>query len=644
MKLRRILCYILILLLNFSAIAQNKEHSGIELCNEVHSFLKKSGFSPESQSLVISGENTFPYNIIVRISPEQNTSPENILLVFFQEDIPKNQLLIRESLKKIQEAHYPFSVTALFAYGERQILEKSDMIYGTEIFLESINTNLSYTAVIFDLESKENIVETTANGLSSPPQLIKNSMNLYKTYGIGNKLPPFILSQISSYDFISTSVLGNFFDYNIPSIKLSLGDIPEEKKAATAGNIITGTVSLLSKDSDISWEHHFLIIKLFGSYHIISEIIILHIVIPTIFIWILFIFLLIFVNRRLKKHTWYTIGNIWWSVPVTYVIIVTGFFISGIFFNNVFPNASPAWKIYGRFLFQISISLFISLSFYLVILTLNYRFDERAVDYLIVISCFINQSLFILADISLSPIFIIICLLSLLALTVKNNALHIAVFLLMILPLIPYSHRMITASNLKDMSFYIEKSKGLLIVVPLVLYPVHIVLFRILTSVRSHTKSIKFLLLSTILTFSLIIISLTSLSLIRTKSLNHQQYVRPTVSMSALGNKLISLSVSDKNVFDDIIRTINVSLKQDCLLCDIIIYSDTMNPILYSDNDFSTINVNTARFRIPNNPPEKMSFSYGTQKGPSRITVSAVIKGEIEGDYQFISKSLDIGE
>ena len=153
MKTRRFICYILIFLFCSLAYAQNKEPSGIELCRQVHSFLKENRFSPTTQSLVISGENTFSYNIIVTFTPEQNSSPENLLLVFFQEDVLKNKSIIKETLKRIKEANYPFTVTALFAYGEKQKIQKTDMIYGTNVFLESLSTNLSYTAVIFDIES-----------------------------------------------------------------------------------------------------------------------------------------------------------------------------------------------------------------------------------------------------------------------------------------------------------------------------------------------------------------------------------------------------------------------------------------------------------------------------------------------------------
>lgn len=656
MKIRQILCSILIFLTSSFLSARENSPVGIELCSEVHTFLKKNGFSPSTQSLVVSGENTFPYNIIVTFSPEQNTSPENLLLVFFQEDLPKNQKIIKEALSAIREAQYPFTITALFAYGEKQVLEKADMIYGSEVFLESLNTNLSYTAIIFDLEGEKNYIDTTSSKLSSPPYLIKNAMNLYSENDIAKELPSIIISHLSSYSFISSRILSGFFNYEIPAIKLSLADLNSEKaedadkKIEKAIKIITGFVEGFSKTADTSWEHHFMIIKLFGSYHIVSEKNILHIVVPIIFLWLLFIFSFAFVNRRLQKHTWSTIGKIWWSVPLTYILLTAGFFIGGFLFRNISGNASYAAKIYGQLVFQISISLLLNLSAYLIILTLNNGFNERAVDYLLVISCFINQSIYILADISLSPVSIIICLLSILALTVKNNYLHIAIFLLMIVPLIPYASRIISASNLRELSLTLSRYKAINLIIPLVLTPVFIVLFRIITSVRntkaikSRRKRLKFVIISTGAAFLAITASLTVFGFIRSRSLNRQQKKANEILINPDGNQLISLTVKERNVFDDIIRTLDVSLEKDCLICDILITTEEGNPILYSDNDYSNPSANQARFSIPNNPPREMSFSYGAAKLPCKITVSAVYQDEVNGSFQFISHSLTTGE
>ncbi len=643
MKSKRILCYILFFLFCSLTFAQTKEPAGIELCKEVYSFLKKNGFSPATQSLVVSGENAFPYNIIVTFPAEQNTSPENLILVFFQEDVLKNPEIIKDSLKKIKAQKYPFTITTLFAYGEKQKLEKADMIYGTSVYLENINTNLSYTAVIFDLEGETSVIETTASKLSSPPLLIKNAMNLYKSCGVEGSAPWIVLSQISSYSFIKNRLLENFFTNDIPAIQFTLGGLSPDQKEEIETNVITGFVEQFSKTPVISWEHHFLIIRLFGSYHLITEKNILRIATPTIFLWILFIFLLIFVNRRLKNHTWYTIGKIWWSVPLTYVLMVLSFIGSGYFFRYLFTNISHAEKIYWQLIVQISGSLFVLLAVYLFILTLNYRFDEHSIDYLLVISCFINQSIFILTDISLSPIFIVICLLSLLALTVKNNYLHIAVFLLMIAPLIPYAHRVIDAAELKNLSTFIARSKYLNFVIPLVLYPVYIVLFRIVTSVRTRRKTFKHMIISVALIFVFVSGSLVCLGIARTKILNKKQIYSPEISLSPRGTEVITVSYSDQTFFDDIIRTIDVSLKEHCILCDVLISSEGTNPILYSDNDYTNPNLTSARFRIPDNPPHEMSFSYGAAKTGCRITVSAVIEGEEPEDYQFVSRSLVIG-
>ena len=642
MKVRHILCSILIFLFCALAYAKTSRLTGIELCSDVHSFLKKNGFSPSTQSLLASGENTFPYNIIVTFSPEQNTSPENLLLIFFQDDVPKNQEIIKDSLESIKNANYPFTITALFAYGEKQKLDKADMIYGTKVFLESLNTNLYYSAIIFNLEDCKNTIETTSSGLSSPPWLIKNSFNLYNNCQVNGASPFFLLSQISSFKFISNRILKGFFDYEIPAIELCLGEIDGDEKIKKTSDVIKGSAELFSKTADTSWEHHFLILRLFGSYHIISERTILHIVIPTIFLWLLFIFLLIFVNRRLKKHTWYTIGKVWWSVPLTFFILTGSFFLAGMIYTNLFPNVSYAGSVYGRLSFQIITGLFFCFIEYLLILFTNYGFEERAIDYLLVISCIINQSLFILADISLSPIFIMICILSLIALTVKNNPLHFAIFLLMVAPLIPYGHRVITASEIKGLSEFLKGPKPS-ILIPLVLYPVYIVLFRILTSIRTRYKKVRTLFIFSSVIFVSISFSLILLGIIRSKQLKKLEVPEKEITYTPYGDDLINLSYTQKNIFGDVIRTIDIELPDNCLLCDLLLTTDRVFPVLYSDNDYTSVSNNAVRFRIPDNPPEKMTFSYGATMTPCKISVTAILEDN-EGQYSLITKSIEAGE
>ena len=150
-RIRLFCSIILFLTVIFPASAQTKVY-GLELCNSVYNFLKKNGFNPETQSLVTSGENTFPYNISVTFNSPDSSTKENLVLIISQEDINDNQAELKETLSNLKNQNNNFNITVLFAYGEKQKIEKQDMIFGTQVFMESLNSNLEYSAVIFDFQ------------------------------------------------------------------------------------------------------------------------------------------------------------------------------------------------------------------------------------------------------------------------------------------------------------------------------------------------------------------------------------------------------------------------------------------------------------------------------------------------------------
>ena len=646
MKFRtRLFCSIILFLtVIFPASAQTKVY-GLELCNSVYNFLKKNAFHPETQSLVTSGENTFPYNISVTFNSPDSSTKENLVIIIPQEDINDNQAELKETLSNLKNQNNNFNITVLFAYGEKQKIEKQDMIFGTQVFMESLNSNLEYTAVIFDFDAERNSIETISSGMASPSWLIRNSYNIYKELGIDSKLPRFFLSQIASYKFIHNRQLSNFFDNEIPAIILKIKKTDIEKySGGMIEQTILKTVEKYSLLQNKNWEHHFFMMKLFGRYRILSERFLLRIILPTILLWITFIFMLFFVNTQLKKRAWSTIRKIWYSIPAIYILLTFCFFISRLILTNLLPDASDAGKIYGILVTQILASLFISLCFFVTILSINYNFDENAIDYLLVICCFINQSTFILIDISLAPIFISICMLSLIALTVKNNALHVMIFILMLIPLIPYGNSVISLADTRQLAIFIKSNSLILLVIPLALYPNFIILFRTLTSMRSKKNTIFNIVKGAVGYFIFVSASLAALGLIRFKLVNENQISSPSIELSAKGEEIINLSYTDNRIFDDLIRTINIGLKEDCLLCDVQVTSRAQNPVLYTDNEYRTISSNSVRFIIPDYPPRNMTFSYGASTQPCRIMVSAVIEGEEKGTYNFISKSISIGE
>lgn len=651
MKFRTaLLCSIFLLFSALSpAFSQEKKVYGTELCNTVYDFLKKNGYSPSTQSLVATGENAFPYNISVRFNTNDEYA-ENLVFVFAQDDVIENQDAIKFILTKLKTSDYCFNTTVLFAYGEKQKIEKQDMIFGTQVFIEALNSNLEYTAFIFDLDADRNKVEAISSGISSPPWLIKDTFNTCNELGVDFELPKLFLSQISTYRFIHNRQLSIFFENDIPAIIMSFDG--ETANLNNGENIKAAAVNLLFKFSSRTtrnWERHFSIIKLFGRYRVFQERSLLRIILPSVLAWLIFIALLFFVNTRLKKRAWQTIGKIWYSVPLLYALLFLSFTVSRQVFLYIFPQISNAEGVFAILITQILFSLLASLCFFILILAFNFGFDENSVDYLLVICCFINQSFFILVDISLSPIFLTICLLSLIALTVKNNFLHVLIFILMILPLVPYAHSVISFSNTRELTQFIKTNKFINFMIPLALYPNFIILFRTLTSMRSKKPKGKLSIFSKILIGGAAYFVFTSGILIaqgiyRTKQLNTRQASSPSIALSPEGTNLISISYSDNKIFDDIIRTLNVELERDCILCDVQIVSRAQNPILYTDNEYTTITSKSIRFKIPDYPPSNMTFSYGASSQPCKITVSAVYEDEQKGSYKFISNSISIGE
>ncbi len=646
MKSGKKLLFIIIFLFTLAAAFSAEPKSyGLDLCNSVYTFLKSNGFSPETQSLVTSGANTFPYNISLKIPAENQDEKENLVLIIPLEDINNNQKEFKEILTNLGNQKNSFNIILLFAYGEKQKIEKQDMIYGTQVFMESLNSNLEYTAVLYDFESDRNSIETMSSGISSPSWLIQNSYNIYRELGIDDELPRFFLSQIASYKFIHNRQLSNFFDNEIPaiSLKIAVQNIKENNNNIIQ-EIILHTVESYKNITDKNWEHHFFMIKMFGKYKILSERFLLKIIVPIILLWITFIFMLFFVNTRLKRRTWSSIRKIWYSVPVIYILLILSFFLSRLLLSYLISGTNDAAKIYTILIAQIINSLFLTLCFFVLVLSLNYKFEERAVDYILVLCCFINQSVFILVDISLAPIFITICLLSLIALTVKNNALHVMIFILMILPLVPYGNSIISISDTHQLAAFIKSSSSMLFIIPLALYPNFIIIFRTLTSMRSKNKKVSTIVKGALSYFIVVSLCLIVLGLVRSKQINKKQYSSPDITISSLGPEFIKLSYSDNKIFDDLIRTINVDLEKDCILCDVQVLSRAQNPVLYTDNEYRTISTNSVRFSIPDYPPQNMTFSYGASTQPCRILVSAVIEGEEEGTYNIISNSLSIGE
>lgn len=630
--------------LNFFSLFAQSENTlkGIELSDSVYNLLKSTDLHPYTQSLVTSVENTFPYNILVNIPSSQKTDT-NLLLIFFQEDINENKQIFNKTLHNLQKQTFDFNLILLFAYEPKQKIEHDGMIFGTEVYLQTINTNEDFTAIVFDLSETANSIQTSSSGYTSPSWLIRNEYNIFKKEKVKSSLPTYYISHLNNLDIFQNTELNLLFSNNIPAIKLCFSKT--ENNSATISNVIEKSIESFASTENRIWDYHFLMINIFGHLYRLSESTIIKIIILIAFCWLSFICIFIFINMQNKNRNWHFIKNIWYSIPVTFILILIPILIIRPILSNFSAINSDYQSIFTLFSLIFIISFFLCSAYYLITLLYNFKFEEKTIDFLLVICTFINQSLFILVDISLFPIFMFICLLSIISLLIKNNKIHFCIFILMIIPFIPYVHNVIHFTDPALLKKYLLTNKFFPISVSFVLYPIYLLYFRLLTYIRVHSKTNTSITIFSGVFFLTLSIFIIIIALVNINKQTKQVQKADLYTVSPSSKYSVEIKHDDKLVFTDTIRTLNIECSDYPEFCNITLYSEEGSPILYTDDEYEQTSPTSAYFKIPDNPPKNMTFSYCAAKYDSKITVLLCFKNkDKENDYSFVTKTITIGE
>lgn len=650
-----------------------------ELSNKIFDFLSKNKFSPVTQSLVAaSGENLFAYNVISKFSATDNNENKknektvNLILIFNQEDFfetsytnfgnsnsenknefenslfTKNRNMIKNVMNEVKTKNYEFNIYFLFAYGEKQKPEKQGMIYGSQIFLESLNSNEDSTVIIFGLNEQKNQIITKSKGITSASYLIQNEFNILLNNNFKQTVPHFYLSQLFRLSVFEDRMLTPFFENEIPAVKIDFCTAQPNSNQIndidynSVQNVILQSIEKFSQTSQRIWEQHFFMFNFFGKYLNFSEKSTVKVIILIAFIWISFLTFFVFINNNKKKYDWQRLKKIWYVVPLTFLLILFSFWIGRLIFSTFSASFSDESKVFGLFCTQFLIAFSLNSVFYNILLYFNPYFEEYSIDFLITFCCFINQSLFILIDISLFPIFMFICLLSVFALTLKNNALHIGIFIVMAMTFLPYFRLLIKQADFLLLRQFCFSNNKVLFFFTLILYPIFIVYFRILTSFKRQIqkKSIHITVISVF--FAVIVILILTSTFISIKSIKKQNIYKQSYYLKASEKNSVYISYKDKKVFDDTIRTLEIQFDEIPLQCNVSVQANKNTPILYSDNDFVRNSVNSVYFKIPNSPPKKLKFTYCSSKEPCTIIVTAIFESAQKNIFNLMTKSIKI--
>lgn len=616
------------------------------LCNSVYTFLKNNGCKTTTQSLVSTGTNSFPYNISAEFPGKLTDDNEfffdttNLYFMFNQEDILSNQEIILPLIEYLKQSDFPFNVNLIFVYGENQLIEKEGIIYGSETFLSALNTNEDSTVIIVNLNQKKSSIVATASGKTAPSWLIKNEHDLFKQEDLSHGLPIYYISQLYSYPFKKDRILDSFFSYDIPAIILNFGQ--DIETANNISDILVNSVELFSKSENKTWEQHFLMISLFGHYFTLTETTTIKLIVVFIFAFLIFLAIIGFLNKNFQQEAWNKIKKIWYVVPITLGFVFAACYTTKgvclIFSKFMFPAGKLFMLLGSIILFSF---LYISV-FYCIYIKTNKNLQSGSLDFILIITIFLNQFIFSIYDVSLFPIFMFICCLSIIAYFVKNNFVHIAIFILMFLPLGIYLHSLVLTYDSNALYHFLISNKIAFIMISILLYPTFLMYLRILEGVKEYSQNKHSFYVTSGITLVIVSITITTVCILRTNQFNRRmETATKNIVFITDDENTVQINYSDKHVFDDLVRTVTISFTKPCYQCDVRIISDE-TPILYSADSFEQVNTNTAFFKIPYNPPSRLSFSFGTTTAPSKINVTAIFQTNDIDQFSLATKSITI--
>lgn len=620
----------------FCFSAQQK--TGEDLCNQVFSYFSKKGLSPYSQSIINGGTNNFPYNIILSFPSTQQKTSNNLTLCFKLEEILKNKDYIVELSKYINQNNFDYNIFILIAYGESQHFVSRNLVYGSEVYAKSLSSTDNNVALNINLYSTENSVVTGSLGISAPSWLIKNTYNAYKSQEINQAIPLFYISQFARYRFNDDRVSGYFLINDIPCITANFNLTPEEQfKAEKVLENFLQNFYPLEKNF---WDQHSVMVNFWGRNIWLSEFDIIRLILICIFLSFIFVFCLGFINSTIQHKAWLELRKNWYVIPATILITTLSFLLGkGLYllFHRIFDIQT---HVFNLPILQISIN-FIVIS---IIYTLEVRFhkiySERSIDFLVMISSLVNLILFTFIDVSLFPLFLVFYALSVLCTIFRKSIWHVIIYALIVFIYIPCIYKIYNNSSETLLKFILLNTKSLPLIFSFILLPLNLIWFRIYTKVEKKDFTIKNSSLTVFITFVILLISFSVLSNTLFKKQTEIQSLRQ-IPPAEDDNSLIHITYKDEIVFDEAIRTVQIELGEEPVICNFNVDSIMSTPVLYSDNDYRITNSNSVSFLIPANPPTKMSFSYGTNKSSSSsLNVTAVFWNEEQNFYFTQTKNI----
>lgn len=625
--------------------------AGSELSKAIEHDLINAGFSPSRANLTPTGQDVFPFNIILNFPASQlkpvssgqkktlqtvsEDSRTSLILCFTQKDAEENKETLFPFFKKIQSSSFPFSLTVLFSALDDSPISGNDHLCGTEVFARTYEDPDHAAAIVLSLGSKgKTTVTAGSSNDSSPSWLLKRIVSAFKTSGDPIEFPHPFFSLYRLGVLPDDARMASFIHVQIPCASVSFA-------ADTSLNALLSLLNSYGIQGTENWDRHYAFFHIKNSTVLLNErfFVIIFLVFGVVSLLILSSFS--FTGNRSSYmndfiRTWYVIPL---TLAVSFISLEAGQFLCPFI---PFIMHAPPIVLFGIKLFFSCI--FISVLF-IVQEQLRLPVAPFIYGYLLTLMAVINVFVFSTLDLSLFILFAAEYVIIYIARTAKKIIPLFLFVILMLLPFLPYAVSLLNGASSDALRNIVLCSPSGNIFLSCALFPFQIMYLRILVRLnlfgKVHELPLKKVFLRAAISIAVLItVSSMPLFLIQKlfpihKAASSSSDFSGVLFTNAPSPEHLAVSTYETSFRGMTTRHVLITTDKEAVRCTVSVSANGKTPVYDSLYEYD-INeqTQTASFLIPDYPPQSFTIDYAAEsEDDSNITVTVYFSTAVNGVY-----------
>ena len=621
----------------YTASTDESRMIGVELSKEISSFFAEKGYAIEQQDLLPSDSTSFPQNLIIYLSAEEepnssknwvDSAIDTIVFDFTQEFAYSNLENLYNFIEKLKRSELSYTAAILLAANDSipQLPESAGNSKSHPTGTQSYSSRLGYddkcAAIVVSPSSGEISITPGSRTDVAPLWLVRSMHRKISEAGRKTNLAPWF-TMLYSLDLAAENQrVASFMDMGIPAAGISIANSENDLDILSS---IAVELSGLHKEN---WDRNYLFFNIGEKSFWIPEA-----VSVTLLVFVIAAVLLVLCltgalptpkSIALKKD----IIRSWIFYPLTIALVT-------LILHGAQQILSPLSE--SNPLLLVSLKLFAAFILILVIFILQISFNIMislgACGFLMIASAVVNIFVFSAVNLISMYIFALEFIVIYISANAKRTTTLIVTMFLMLLPFLGLVGTIAQGTLGSKASRFVMFSWPQEVFFAMVIFPPIMQVERIFisTDLLSTNKRLRRrnYVITSLCAEAVLVATLWALYgylNVQIKNFTQLRTVPITMEIRERQDQSVSVEVSDTEFMELAMRTLTIIPNDDVLRYEVSIETEGGVPIFESNYEYIFDSPNKISFVIPDYPSGQLEIIYSTTKSlASKITVEAYI-------------------